>query len=44
RKMTQNGILGLIFAHLFSLQLMREIFAEQVRLGKVPQVVELPTR
>lgn len=43
RKMTQNGILALIFAHLFSLQLMREIFAEQVRSGKMPQVVELPT-
>ncbi|HZG33603.1 MAG TPA: SapC family protein, partial [Sphingopyxis sp.] len=40
RKMMQNGMLGLIFAHLFSLQLMREIFAEQVRSGKVPLVSE----
>src|SRR3546814_6225894 len=31
RKLMQNGILGLIFAHLFSLQLMREVFAEQVK-------------
>ena len=42
RKMMQNGMLGLIFAHLFSLQLMREIFAEQVRSGKVPLVSEAP--
>lgn len=43
RKMMQNGILGLIFAHLFSLQLMREVFAEQVRAGKVPEILEVPT-
>lgn len=43
RKMMQNGVLGLIYAHLFSLQLMREVFAEQVRLGKVPEIVQLPT-
>ena len=42
RKMMQNGILGLIFAHLFSLQLMREIFAEQVKAGKVPEMQEVP--
>ncbi|HMO74284.1 MAG TPA: SapC family protein [Sphingopyxis sp.] len=36
RKLVQNGILPLIFAHLFSLQLMREIFAEQVKTGKMP--------
>ena len=42
RKMMQNGMLSLIFAHLFSLQLMREIFAEQVRSGKVPLVSEAP--
>ena len=42
RKMNQNGMLPLIYAHLFSLQLMREIFASQVAQGKVPQVVELP--
>ncbi|PZQ23224.1 MAG: multidrug transporter [Sphingopyxis macrogoltabida] len=43
RKMMQNGILGLIFAHLFSLQLMREVFAEQVKAGKVPEISEAPT-
>ncbi|GAO78858.1 MULTISPECIES: SapC family protein [unclassified Sphingopyxis] len=43
RKLMQNGILGLIFAHLFSLQLMREIFAEQVKSGKMPLNTELPT-
>ena len=43
RKLNQNGILALIHAHLFSLQLMREIFAVQVAQGKVPQVTELPS-
>jgi len=43
RKMMQNGSLGLIFAHLFSLQLMRDVFAEQVRAGKVPEILEVPT-
>ena len=43
RKMNQNGMLPLIHAHLFSLQLMRELFASQVEQGKVPQMVELPT-
>jgi hypothetical protein len=43
RKMNQNGMLPLIHAHLFSLQLMRELFASQVQQGKVPQAVELPT-
>ncbi len=42
RKLMQNGILGLVFAHLFSLQLMREVFAEQVKAGKVPEIQELP--
>ena len=36
RKMSQNGMLPLLYAHLFSLTLMREIFARQVRLGKMP--------
>ena len=43
RKMNQSGLLPLIYAHLFSLQLMRELFATQVQQGKVPQAVELPT-
>jgi hypothetical protein len=38
RKINQNGILPLILAHLFSLQLMREIFGKQVGQGKVPQM------
>lgn len=47
RKISQNGMLPLIYAHLFSLQLMREIFEAQVGQGKgpvaapaVPQVAE----
>lgn len=43
RKMNQNGMLPLIYAHLFSLQLMRELFATQLSQGKVPTVAELPT-
>ena len=42
RKMMQNGMLGIIFAHLFSLQLMREVFAEQIKAGKVPLISEAP--
>jgi len=42
RKMNQNGMLPLIYAHLFSLQIMREVFAKQVEAGKVPQVTEAP--
>ncbi len=37
RKMSQSGMLPLLYAHLFSLSLMREIFARQVTLGKTPQ-------
>lgn len=36
RKMNQSGLLPLIYAHLFSLQLMREIFEAQVSQGKGP--------
>ncbi|OWK31345.1 SapC family protein [Sphingomonas dokdonensis] len=36
RKMVQSGMLPLLYAHLFSLSLMREVFARQVRLGKMP--------
>jgi hypothetical protein len=36
RKINQNGILPLVVAHLFSLQLIRDIFARQLQLGKVP--------
>jgi hypothetical protein len=37
RKIAQNGMLPLIYAHLFSLGLMRDIFARQMNLGKMPQ-------
>jgi len=36
RKMMQSGMLPLIHAHLFSLQLMREIFGRQLSQNKVP--------
>jgi hypothetical protein len=36
-KINKNGILPLIMAHLFSLGLMRDIFAKQVQQGKVPE-------
>jgi SapC len=36
RKMNQSGMLPLIHAHLFSLQLMREIFQQQIDQGKMP--------
>jgi hypothetical protein len=38
RKIMQNGMLPLLHAHLFSLQLMRELFEQQVSQGKVPEV------
>lgn len=39
RNWNQSGLLALIYAHLFSLELMRDLFAKQVELGKTP----LPT-
>ena len=36
RGWNQSGLLALIFAHIFSLDLMREIFARQVAQGKAP--------
>jgi len=36
RSWNQNGILALIYAHMFSLQLIREIFGRQVTQGKGP--------
>jgi hypothetical protein len=38
RKMNQNGMLMLIMAHIFSLQLVPEIFSKQVQQGKGPQL------
>lgn len=37
RKIMQSGMLPLLFAHLFSLGLMRDLFARQMQAGKVPQ-------
>ena len=37
-KLQQNGMLPLLYAHLFSLQLMRDVFAKQMMQGKGPQV------
>lgn len=36
RKMIQSGLLPLVYAHLFSLSLIRDIFARQMQQGKVP--------
>jgi len=36
RKMNQNGMLALIYAHLFSLSQIREVFSLQVTQGKGP--------
>lgn len=37
-KMNRNGMLPLVYAHLFSMSLVREIFAKQIQQGKGPQV------
>jgi len=37
RKMMKSGMLPLLHAHLFSMSLMRDIFARQMALGKAPQ-------
>ncbi len=42
RKWNDNGMLPLLFAHLFSLDLMRVIFAKQTMQGKGPGVLENP--
>ncbi len=36
RQWAQSGMLGLIYAHLFSLELMRDIFGKQIEQGKGP--------
>ncbi len=43
RKMNQNGMLPLIYAHLFSLSQMRDVFARQMQLGKAPAQVAQPS-
>ncbi|MES2336518.1 MAG: SapC family protein [Pseudomonadota bacterium] len=45
RKMAQSGMLPLIYAHLFSLALMRDVFAKQMASGRGPQqpsAIEMP--
>jgi hypothetical protein len=42
RKMNQNGMLPIIFAHLFSLSQMREVFGRQMQQGKAPTPVPQP--
>ena len=41
RKMAQSGLLPLLYAHLFSMAMMRDIFERQAVLGltPVPQLV-----
>ena len=39
RKMSQNGMLTLLYAHLFSLSLTSEIFGRQMEQGKIPPQV-----
>ena len=42
RKMNQNGMLPLLYAHLFSLAQMRDLFGRQLAQGKTPQQVPQP--
>jgi hypothetical protein len=42
RKMNQNGMLPLIYAHLFSLSEMRNVFGRQMAQGKAPAQVPQP--
>jgi hypothetical protein len=42
RKLNQNGILPLIYAHLFSLTEMRTVFGLQMQQGKAPAQVPQP--
>lgn len=39
RGWNQSGLLALVFAHLFSLDLMRVVFARQVEQGKGPAII-----
>ena len=42
RKWNESGLLSLVFAHLFSLDLMRTIFAKQAEMGKGPMFGQNP--
>ncbi len=43
KEWTGNGIMALIFAHLFSMDLMRTVFGRQASQGKIPAQGEQPT-
>jgi hypothetical protein len=43
RKMNQSGMLPLVFAHLFSLSQMRDVFARQMQQGKAPSLIPQPS-
>jgi hypothetical protein len=42
RKMSQSGMLPLVYAHLFSLSEMRNVFGRQMQQGKAPAAVPQP--
>jgi hypothetical protein len=42
RKMNQNGLLPLIYAHLFSLGQIRDVFGRQMQQGKGPSLIPQP--
>ncbi|HWI85088.1 MAG TPA: SapC family protein [Sphingomonas sp.] len=42
RKMNQNGMLGLLYTHLFSLSLVSDVFARQMEQGKIPPQPVMP--
>ena len=42
RKMNQNGMLPILYAHLFSLSQMREVFGRQMQQGSAPDQVPQP--
>lgn len=42
RKLIQSGLMALVYAHLFSLSLIRDIFGKQMQLGKVPLPQPVP--
>lgn len=42
RKMNQSGMLPLVYAHLFSLSQMRDVFVRQMQQGKAPSLIPQP--
>jgi hypothetical protein len=42
RKMNQNGMLPILYAHLFSLSQVREVFGRQIQQGKAPEQIQQP--